>query len=196
MQQRSRWGKRPICPVFRLVTQPPQRLSLDTLAALCDVLACTPNELIEIDVVNTQVTKTVGDVTGDDPLHRKHLAPRSAAPTAHEQRQPSPRTSACHPGAGGCMDCHCGARHRNGRCPLPGVHVAVTRNPTDMPLTWDKARQILAGWVVSRHVCLSFALCDACRPGMHSSPSEVRCLPRRGQLRRWSVRSSGCVLPR
>ncbi|MFE6485401.1 helix-turn-helix domain-containing protein [Streptomyces sp. NPDC057757] len=32
--------------VYRLVTQPPQRLSMDTLAALCDILACTPNDLI------------------------------------------------------------------------------------------------------------------------------------------------------
>jgi DNA-binding Xre family transcriptional regulator len=35
--------------VFRLVTQPPQRLSMDTLAALCDILECTPNDLIEVE---------------------------------------------------------------------------------------------------------------------------------------------------
>lgn len=46
--------------VFRLVTQPPQRLSMDTLAALCDILDCTPNDLIEIEVVNAQLRKTVG----------------------------------------------------------------------------------------------------------------------------------------
>src|SRR5947207_3668590 len=46
--------------VFRLVTQPPQRLSMDTLAALCDILGCTPNDLIEIEVVNTQVRKVAG----------------------------------------------------------------------------------------------------------------------------------------
>ncbi|MEW1736053.1 helix-turn-helix transcriptional regulator [Nocardia beijingensis] len=28
--------------VFRLVKQPPQRLSMDVLAALCDALDCTP----------------------------------------------------------------------------------------------------------------------------------------------------------
>lgn len=44
--------------VFRLVTQPPQRLSMDTLAALCDILACTPNDLIEVEVVNAEVRKT------------------------------------------------------------------------------------------------------------------------------------------
>lgn len=40
--------------VFRLVTQPPQRLSMDTLAALCDVLPCTPGDLIEVQVFNEQ----------------------------------------------------------------------------------------------------------------------------------------------
>jgi DNA-binding Xre family transcriptional regulator len=47
--------------VFRLVTQPPQRLSMDTLAALCDILGCTPNDLIEVEAVNAQVRKTAGE---------------------------------------------------------------------------------------------------------------------------------------
>jgi len=46
--------------VFRLVTQPPQRLSMDTLAALCDILECTPDDLIEVATVNAQVPKTAG----------------------------------------------------------------------------------------------------------------------------------------
>jgi DNA-binding Xre family transcriptional regulator len=33
--------------VYRLVTQTPERLSLRTLMALCDILDCTPNDLIE-----------------------------------------------------------------------------------------------------------------------------------------------------
>jgi DNA-binding Xre family transcriptional regulator len=49
--------------VFRLVTQPPQRLSMDTLGALCDILGCTPNDLIEIEVVNAQVRKAAGAST-------------------------------------------------------------------------------------------------------------------------------------
>lgn len=57
--------------VFRLVTQPPQRLSMDTLAALCDILDCTPNDLIEIEVVNTQVRKTAGDTTPPAPKVRR-----------------------------------------------------------------------------------------------------------------------------
>lgn len=33
--------------VYRLVTGTPERLSLRTLVALCDILDCTPNDLIE-----------------------------------------------------------------------------------------------------------------------------------------------------
>jgi DNA-binding Xre family transcriptional regulator len=44
--------------VFRLVTQPPQRMSMDTLAALCDILECQVQDLIEIIEVNQQVRKT------------------------------------------------------------------------------------------------------------------------------------------
>jgi DNA-binding Xre family transcriptional regulator len=33
--------------VYRLVTQNPERLNLRTLMALCDILGCTPNDLIE-----------------------------------------------------------------------------------------------------------------------------------------------------
>ena len=37
--------------VYRLVAQAPQRLSLTTLAALCDIFSCTPNDLIEVTAV-------------------------------------------------------------------------------------------------------------------------------------------------
>jgi DNA-binding Xre family transcriptional regulator len=33
--------------VYRLVAQVPERLSLQTLAALCDILGCSPAELVE-----------------------------------------------------------------------------------------------------------------------------------------------------
>jgi DNA-binding Xre family transcriptional regulator len=57
--------------VFRLVTQPPQRLSLDTLAALCDILDCTPNDLIEIEAVNAEVRKKAGEKRGPSPAVRR-----------------------------------------------------------------------------------------------------------------------------
>src|SRR3954449_6067484 len=34
--------------VYRLVAQVPERLSLRTLAALCDIFDCTPNQLIDV----------------------------------------------------------------------------------------------------------------------------------------------------
>jgi DNA-binding Xre family transcriptional regulator len=60
--------------VFRLVTTTPQRLSLDTLAALCDILDVGVEELIEITVTNTQVDKTAAGDT-------KPTAPRAVRRT-------------------------------------------------------------------------------------------------------------------
>ena len=57
--------------VFRLVTQPPQRLSMDTLAALCDILGCAPGDLIEIEAVSTDVRKAAGEATGPVPAVRR-----------------------------------------------------------------------------------------------------------------------------
>jgi DNA-binding Xre family transcriptional regulator len=54
--------------VYRLVTQPPQRLSMDTLAALCDILSCTPNDLIKPEVVTTQLRKTADGLDGPAPV--------------------------------------------------------------------------------------------------------------------------------
>ncbi len=66
--------------VYRLVTQPPQRLSMDTLAALCDILVCTPNDLIAVQTVNQQVDKAAG-------------GERPAAPPVRRStiRRPDPR---------------------------------------------------------------------------------------------------------
>ncbi|MGB6162284.1 MAG: helix-turn-helix transcriptional regulator [Pseudonocardiaceae bacterium] len=57
--------------VFRLVTQPPQRLSMDTLAALCDILDCLPNDLIEVQVVNTELRRTACDTKNPAPQVRR-----------------------------------------------------------------------------------------------------------------------------
>lgn len=57
--------------VFRLVTQTPQRLSTDALAALCDILDCTPNDLIEVEVVNAEIRKTADEAGGDAPPVRR-----------------------------------------------------------------------------------------------------------------------------
>lgn len=47
--------------VYRMVTQVPQRLSTDTLAALCDILGCQPNDLIEVEVVSQRVRKAASE---------------------------------------------------------------------------------------------------------------------------------------
>lgn len=62
--------------VYRLVTQPPQRLSMDTLVALCDILACTPNDLIKPEAVNTQLRKTAGGGVGPVPITSRRTVVR------------------------------------------------------------------------------------------------------------------------
>lgn len=58
--------------VFRLVTRPPQRLSMDVLAALCDILDCGVQDLIEVVVVNEQIRKkAAGGGTAAAPRARK-----------------------------------------------------------------------------------------------------------------------------
>ncbi|MER5387635.1 helix-turn-helix transcriptional regulator [Saccharopolyspora sp. NPDC002686] len=57
--------------VYRLVAQPPQRLSMDAFAALCDILDCQPNDLIEVHVVNQQVRKTADQDTRPAPPVRR-----------------------------------------------------------------------------------------------------------------------------
>ncbi len=55
--------------VYRLVAQTPERLNLRVLAALCDILDCTPAELIEPVVEQRQARKAAGETraTGGDP---------------------------------------------------------------------------------------------------------------------------------
>jgi DNA-binding Xre family transcriptional regulator len=59
--------------VYRLVTAPPQRLSMDVLAALCDILFCTPNDLIEVTQVDTQVRKAAGQAKPAPPVRRSSI---------------------------------------------------------------------------------------------------------------------------
>lgn len=46
---------------YRLVTGQPQRLSMTILVTLCDILDCTPNDLIEPRIVDATERKTVGE---------------------------------------------------------------------------------------------------------------------------------------
>jgi DNA-binding Xre family transcriptional regulator len=44
--------------VYRLVTKTPQRLNIDVLAALCDILDCEPNDLLQPTLQQEEHAKT------------------------------------------------------------------------------------------------------------------------------------------
>ena len=50
--------------VYRLVTQTPQRLNLDVFAAVCDILGCEPNDLLEVTAEVADRKKTEGGPGG------------------------------------------------------------------------------------------------------------------------------------
>jgi len=54
--------------VYRLVTQPPERLNVKVLAAVCVALGCTPNDIIEMTATARQQGKVraAGAGQGDD----------------------------------------------------------------------------------------------------------------------------------
>jgi DNA-binding Xre family transcriptional regulator len=60
--------------VYRLVAKEPERLSLPTLAALCRIFSCTPNDLIEIgDGITTD--RPARSLTGKTRPRRAEVAP-------------------------------------------------------------------------------------------------------------------------
>jgi DNA-binding Xre family transcriptional regulator len=63
--------------VYRLVTQAPERLSLRTLMALCDILDCTPNDLIE-PVAEPRRKRATGTGGEDTAVTAKGRRPRRA----------------------------------------------------------------------------------------------------------------------
>lgn len=69
--------------VYRLVTQPPQRMSMDTLVALCDILQCTPNDLIKPEAVNTSSPRSSATPT---PPRSHRAEPSFAAPGSREPK--------------------------------------------------------------------------------------------------------------
>jgi len=66
--------------VYRLVSGTPERLSLPILVALCDILACTPNDLIVAHVETAaRPRKAAGGDLPDDVLDLNQLGrPRRA----------------------------------------------------------------------------------------------------------------------
>ncbi len=51
--------------VYRLAAKVPERLSLRTLAALCEIFACTPSDLIVLDTTPADPAPEAGDVVVD-----------------------------------------------------------------------------------------------------------------------------------
>ncbi|MGH9087341.1 MAG: helix-turn-helix domain-containing protein [Acidimicrobiales bacterium] len=65
--------------VYRLVAKVPERLSLETLAALCDIFSRTPADLIEVTTEPTTKPSSArrGPVADISPLPAKVARPRS-----------------------------------------------------------------------------------------------------------------------
>lgn len=69
--------------VYRLVTGTPQRLSLTTLAALCDILSCAPGDLVE-------PYRTTNTTTSTTPRHDRRIV---SGPSDGPSDGPSPNAS-------------------------------------------------------------------------------------------------------
>ncbi|WP_328442841.1 helix-turn-helix domain-containing protein [Amycolatopsis sp. NBC_00438] len=72
-----------VSQVHRLVTGTPERLSLQVLAALCDIFATAPSELIVTDAENVGIRKT-GTADRPGPAEVAELRPRRARITSTE----------------------------------------------------------------------------------------------------------------
>ena len=61
--------------VHRLVTQTPERVSLLVIAALCDLLECSPSDLIDTSVSIEDTNRALGIHRGHPPSRRLRLLP-------------------------------------------------------------------------------------------------------------------------
>jgi DNA-binding Xre family transcriptional regulator len=66
--------------VYRLVVGVPERLNLTTLAALCDILAVTPTDLVEVTVESRRIAKAASakSTRAGPPASVRDLRPRRA----------------------------------------------------------------------------------------------------------------------
>ena len=68
--------------IYRLVAHAPERLSLDVLAALCDILKCGPGDLIIPEAVARPTARTAsGESLGDVVALRATSRPKRARDT-------------------------------------------------------------------------------------------------------------------
>lgn len=64
--------------VYRLVTDKPERLSMQTLVALCDIFGCTPADLVEPYVESAGRKRAGGKGEGTAPVAELHTSLRPA----------------------------------------------------------------------------------------------------------------------
>jgi len=71
--------------VYRLVVGVPERLNLTTLAALCDILAVTPADLVEVTVETRRARKAASSAK-PAPAAGRDLRPRRARIVRDDER--------------------------------------------------------------------------------------------------------------
>lgn len=74
--------------VYRLVTQDPERLNVKVLVALCDILTCAPNDLIEPIRIPAALRKTATDPGHDRRPVPRDITPRRARITPNPDPEP------------------------------------------------------------------------------------------------------------
>lgn len=80
--------------VHRLVSGTPERLSLPVLATLCDILDCTPTDLITTSAQNLPARRAAGEAPSPDPGGRTGPCRLpAAASTLHQARYSSSAVS-------------------------------------------------------------------------------------------------------
>lgn len=104
--------------VYRLVTRTPERLSLATLAALCDILGCSPGDLVELVAPGADRQGTASRAPG--------LRPRPG-PCGHWSCMIRARTHDSGPGAG--LPRRSPARSGQARQGLSGLPQGRRRGP-------------------------------------------------------------------
>jgi Cro/C1-type HTH DNA-binding domain len=107
-----------------LVTGIPERLSLLVLAALCDILECTPAELIATRATNAAPRKTG---TGDAVAAAAAGLPDDLRPRRARRRPPGPAAPTAPRGVS------CAAAAARGGCP-PADGARAAPSPTSSPL--------------------------------------------------------------
>jgi DNA-binding Xre family transcriptional regulator len=70
--------------IHRLVTQSPERLNLEVLAALCEILACSPADLVEVHATTRKQAATGSSNVVD---MASTVRPRRARVTRPEDRR-------------------------------------------------------------------------------------------------------------